>query len=146
MRPSSLLVLPALLLGAAVLAPRATAAPPAYKVIAHPSTAATSVERRFLSDAFLKKVTRWPTGEGIRPVDLSASTATRRTFSEEVLGRGVEAVKSYWQQCIFSGRDVPPPELDNDDDVVRYVLKHPGAVGYVGAGTNAGAAKLLVVR
>jgi hypothetical protein len=50
-------------------------------------------------------------------------------------------VRSYWQQRIFSGRDVPPPELDSDDAVIGFVSKYAGAVGYV-----SGAAKLVGVR
>ena len=46
----------------------------------------------------------------IRPVDLRPNAATRRLFSERMLRRSVAAVRSYWQQRIFSGRGVPPPE------------------------------------
>ena len=94
-----------------------------------------------MADAFLKKVTRWADGEAIKPVDLRQSAAARVKFSERVLKRTVGAVRSYWQQRIFSGRDVPPPELDSDDAVVAFVAKNAGAVGYV-----SGAAKLSGVR
>jgi len=62
-----------------------------------------------------------------------------------VLKRSVEAVKGYWQQRIFSGHDVPPPEFDSDDDVVKYVLKHEGAVGYVSGNANLNGSKVLTV-
>ena len=55
-------------------------------------------------------------------------------------------MKTYWQQRIFSGHDVPPPELDSDDDVVTYVLKHEGAIGYVAGGANLNGAKVLGIR
>jgi hypothetical protein len=45
-------------------------------------------------------------------------------------------VKAYWQQRIFSGRDVPPPEFATDQEVVAYVLAHEGAVGYVSPGAE----------
>jgi hypothetical protein len=70
----------------------------------------------------------------------------RRRFSDEVLHRSVSEVKSYWQQRIFSGRDVPPPELDTDDQVVTYVLRHAGAVGYVSAEAALNGTKVLEVR
>jgi ABC-type phosphate transport system substrate-binding protein len=104
------------------------------------------VEREFLSDAFLKKTTRWQDDEAIRPVDLRPSSATRKYFSERVHKRSVAAVRSYWQQRIFSGRGVPPPELDDDAAVVRYVLKHPGAVGYVRGDSPLEGAKILQLR
>jgi hypothetical protein len=117
----------------------------AYQVIVHPNHASDTVDRLFLQDAFLKKVTLWPGGKVIRPADLLTNSPVRRQFTADVLKRSVEAVKSYWQQRIFSGRDVPPPELDTDDDVVKYVLKQEGAVGYVSGNANLNGARVLTV-
>jgi ABC-type phosphate transport system substrate-binding protein len=142
----------ALALVALWAAPRATAAGPSsaaaagFQMIVHPSNPVTVVDRRFLVDAFLKKVTRWPHDEAIRPADLDADSPVRRRFTEQVLRRTVAAVKTYWQQLVFSGRDVPPPELDSDWQVVRYVLKHPGAIGYISPGAGLEGTKVLTVR
>ncbi|SRR5258706_12928574 len=119
---------------------------PVFVVIVNPTNATNRVDRRFLADAFLKKTTRWDGGEVIRPVDQAPDSSARRRFSEEVVKRSVAAVRSYWQQIIFAGRDVPPPELGGDDDVVRYVLKYPGAVGYVSGSANASGAKVIAVE
>lgn len=102
-----------------------------FLIVLHPANPATSLDRRFLSDAFLKRTTRWPGDELVRPVDLASDSPVRRAFTDAVLKRSVSAVKSYWQQQIFSGRDVPPPELDSDEQVLRYVSTHAGAIGYV---------------
>jgi hypothetical protein len=124
----------------------AQSTPPAYRIITHPSNPDTSVERRFLAQAFLKKASTWSDGEPIRPVDLLAGSPVRRRFSEEVLERPVAAVRSYWQQMIFSGRGLPPPELDNDEAVVGYVSKHPGAIGYVSGTADVRSTRVIVVR
>jgi ABC-type phosphate transport system substrate-binding protein len=118
----------------------------AFRVIVHPSNPVTSVDQRFLVDAFLKKITRWSHDEPIRPVDLHPDSAVRRRFSDDGLKRSVSAVKIYWQQMVFSGRGVPPPELDNDEQVVRYVLRNPGAIGYVSGAANVEGVKVLLVR
>lgn len=116
------------------------------KIIVHPSNAARAVDKGFLADAFLKKVTRWPSGETIRPLDQRPDTAVRRSFSQGILKRTVAAVRSYWQQRIFSGRDVPPPELDSDASVIAYVERTPGAVGYVSGGAKLGGSRELQVQ
>lgn len=118
----------------------------AYRVVVNAANPQASVDRRFLADAFLKKVTRWGAGEAIRPVDQRPESVSRQRFSDDVLGRSVAAVKSYWAQLVFSGRDLPPPELDGDDEVVRYVAKHAGAVGYVSASASVETVKVIVVR
>ena len=128
------------LLGSLVRRADAESAPD-FRVIVHPDNPSNALERDFLVDVFLKRVTRWSDGESIHPVDQKASSYVRKRFSGTVLQRSVAAVKSYWQQRIFSGRELPPPELESDEAVVAYVLKHRGAVGYV-----SGAAKLEHVK
>jgi ABC-type phosphate transport system substrate-binding protein len=118
----------------------------AFRVIVNPVNPTTSIDRRFLAEAFLKKTTRWPHDEQIRPVDLEPDSPTRRRFSEDVLKRSVAAVKSYWQQMVFSGQNLPPPELDSDEQVVKFVLRNPGAVGYVSATANIDGVKVLSLR
>lgn len=118
----------------------------ALRVITHPKTPASKVDRKFVTDAFLKKRTRWNDDLVIRPVDLGASSSVRRRFSEEILGRTIEAVRRYWSQQVFSGRGVPPPQLESEAAVVEYVLTHPGAIGYVTEATDVRGAKVILVR
>src|ERR1700722_16816581 len=118
----------------------------AYQVIVNPSNPANALDQSFVEDAFLKKTTHWSNDDAIRPADLVSNSAVRRKLTEDLLKRSVEAVKGYWQQRIFSGRDVPPPEFETDDDVVRYVLKYGGAIGYVSGGANLNGSKVVTVR
>lgn len=117
-----------------------------YQVIRNPDNPIEAVDRQFLEDAFLKKKTTWPDGAAIRPVDLAPASTARRQFSDDVLRRPVDAIRSYWQQRIFAGRELPPPEFGNDAEVVRFVLKERGAVGYVSNGAALNGAKPLTVK
>ena len=131
------------------LAAAAVAAEPprsAYVVIVHPANRVSRIDRKFLAEAFLRRATRWPDDTPIHPVDLGPDARARIRFSEDVLSRSVASVRSYWQQRIFSGQGLPPPELADDESVVAYVLGHPGAVGYVAAGTALNGATVLEVN
>ena len=119
---------------------------PEFSIIVHPQNPVKSVGRSFLADLYLKRATRWEDGESARPIDQRADSAVRRAFSDSVLKRSVAAVKRYWQQRIFSGRDLPPPELDGDEAVVDYVASHRGAIGYVSATVKLDKTKLVPVR
>ena len=120
--------------------------PPDFAVVVHPKNPISSASKGFLTDAFLKKRTEWDDGERIRPVDQEPRAPVRKRFSKAVLKRSVAAVRHYWQQRIFSGRGVPPPELDSDEHVVRYVLEHRGAIGYVSADAPLHGARAIKVR
>jgi len=120
--------------------------PPDFVVIVNVDNPSSSADDRFVANAFLKKVTRWPGGDKIRPVDLAPDARARERFSDRVLDRSVPAVKSYWQQIIFTGRGVPPPELESDEAVIQYVQRYPGAVGYVSGGSDLSGVKILELR
>jgi hypothetical protein len=120
--------------------------PPPFLVVVPRDSAYAALDRVFVADAFLKKATRWPNGDVIKPVDRNPDAAVREHFSRSVLKRSVGAVKSYWQQIIFSGRDVPPPEVASDEDIVKYVTTHKGAIGYVSGGPTPEGVRVVVLH
>ena len=131
---------------AAALSARADSVRVSYILVCNPENRVSKVERRFVQDAFLKKVTTWPTGDRAHPVDLPPSSPVRRQFSEEVLRRSVTAVRIFWEQRIFAGRDLPPPEVANDAEVIRFVMRDRGAIGYVSAGAHLDGVKVLTLK
>jgi ABC-type phosphate transport system substrate-binding protein len=118
-----------------------------FVVIVNAKNSQKTASRSFVADAFLKKTTRWDDDdEAIHPVDQKPSTSVRTSFSKAVLKRSVAAVRNYWQQKIFAGRGVPPPEMDSDEAVVAYVEKHAGAIGYVTPSTKLRSTRPLGIR
>jgi ABC-type phosphate transport system substrate-binding protein len=117
-----------------------------YKVIVNASNPVTWVKKSELAAMFLKKADSWPTGALVVPVDQPERAAVRQSFSRDVIGKPPAAVKSYWNQLVFSGRSVPPPEKLTDDEVINFVKNTPSAVGYISATTKSKGVKVLVVR
>lgn len=116
-----------------------------YKVIVNASNPVKSLTRSQLAAMFLKKVDAWETGALVIPIDQPERAPVRQSFSREVLGRPPAAVKSYWNQLVFSGRSVPPPEKLSDADVISFVRSTPSAVGYVSADAQTKGVKVLAV-
>jgi ABC-type phosphate transport system substrate-binding protein len=123
-----------------------SAAEQGFVVIVRRDEQGPVLDRAFVAEAFLKKRTRWPNGEVIRPVDQRRDSNVRHQFSQNVLKRSVEAVRNYWQQRIFSGRDVPPPEVDSDAAVIHYVRENPGAIGYVTTAVDGDGIRVVTLR
>lgn len=110
-----------------------------YKLIAHPSVPASSLSREDASMLFLKKAStwsKWGSDQKVVPFDLAADSSTRQGFSSGVLKRAIPAIKSYWQQQIFSGRGTPPAELAGDNEMISSVSRTAGAIGYVSSGAT----------
>jgi hypothetical protein len=66
---------------------------------------------------------------------------TLRTVHE----KRVAAVKSCWQQQIFSGRAVPPMEKAAESQILAFVKQNPGAVGYVSEAAETAGVRVLTV-
>jgi ABC-type phosphate transport system substrate-binding protein len=130
----------------ACLAPSAIAGDDAFKIIVNPNNSITSVDRDFLRDAYLKKTTEWGNGAALRPIDLTTRFPQRDRFTEDVVRKTPSQLKSYWNQQIFSGKGVPPPDADSVDDVIGYVIEHPGAVGYIPASADPGRTKVVRIN
>lgn len=107
-----------------------------YKIIVNIKNPVDSLTKKQACDIFLKKVKTWEHGPNILVVDLIEASSVRATFSKDIHGRSVAAVKSYWNQKIYSGRGVPPPEKASEKEVLEYVQADSGAIGYV-SGTAA---------
>ena len=93
----------------------------------------------------MKKVTKWEHGGKVEPVDLNIDSPTRDKFSANVHQKSVAAVQAYWQQQIFSGREVLPPEMASDTEVIDYVESHVGGIGYVSLNARVGRVRTVRV-
>lgn len=65
---------------------------------------------------------------------------------KEYVGKTDAAVGTYYRSLVFTGKASMPKSFGSDADVVAYVEKTRGAIGYVGAGTSVGDAKVLDVK
>jgi ABC-type phosphate transport system substrate-binding protein len=117
-----------------------------FLLVVNSENPVNSLSRDDVSKLFLGKVGRWEHGEEVLPADQSSDSALRERFSDEIHGRSVSAIKAYWQQQVFAGQGVGPPELGSDSEVVDHVQRHSGAIGYVSAKTSTKDVKVIEIR
>ena len=118
-----------------------------FKIIIHASNPESELTKQEISKLFLKKVKKWKSSkETVLPVDQVTDSPVRETFSKDIHGRKVASIKAYWQKQIFSGRGVPPEEKGSDKDVLEYVEKRVGAIGYVSKSAEADQYEVKVLK
>ena len=115
-----------------------------FVVVVNSSNPTAALPRSAVAMLFLKRAA-WSDGQRALPVDLREDSQTRRDFTKLVHQKSIMAIRSYWQQQIFSGREVPPPQKNGDAADVEFVKANPGAVGYVAGGTPPPGVKVLAV-
>jgi ABC-type phosphate transport system substrate-binding protein len=109
-----------------------------HRLVVNAARSDAHLTRAQVADLFLGKARRWPDGTQAAPVDQSATSPVRQSFSADVLGRPVNGILTHWQQQIMSGRGVPPPVKQSDQDVLAVVAGSPGGIGYVAPETSLG--------
>jgi len=137
-----------LLLLTVLLAGATNGAKPGFQgflVVVNEANPVSSLSRQEISDLFLKKSSEWSGLGRVLPIDQPEGSAVRESFNREIHRKSNTAVRAYWQQRVFSGRDVPPPEKDGDQEVLAYVRKNAGAIGYLSPKASTEGVKVLEV-
>ena len=65
------------------------------------------------------------------PVNLPVGDPLRQQFLNVIMGQSEEQYTGYWLVRRYVGKGAPPQELATVEEVVKYVISTPGAVGYV---------------
>src|SRR5688572_29199669 len=103
----------------------------AFSVVVHRNNPIVSITRAELSAIYMKRTRSWRDGREVMPVDQPMSSPVRERFSRSIHGKNVAYVTRYWQRLIFSGRGIPPRQLQNDAAVLELVKNSPDAIGYI---------------
>jgi hypothetical protein len=128
---------------AAILAASARAAE--VKIIANPSVGGSSVSADELKGVFLATKTSLRDGSHVEPV-LEKGGPVHEAFVKEYLGRTDSALQTYYRSLVFTGKASMPKTLGADSEVVAYVAKTRGAIGYVSAQASTDGVKTLEVK
>jgi len=117
-----------------------------YQIIVNASNPVKALTVDEVSKLFTKKVVKWENGVAAAPVDLVAKSPVRAAFTTAVHGKDVQSIVAFWQQQIFSGGAIPPPEKATDAAVIAYVKANAGGVGYISAGAAAEGVKVVALH
>ena len=115
------------------------------KVIANASVGASSVSADEIKGVVLATKTSLSDGSHVVPV-LEKGGPAHEAFLKEYLGKTDSALQTYYRSLVFTGKASMPKMLAADAEVVAYVAKTKGAIGYVSADTSAEGVKTLEVK
>ncbi len=114
------------------------------KVIANHSVHADSISIVELKRVYLEQTRLLGDGSHVEPV-LEKGGSTHAAFLKDFLEINDDALQSYYRTLIFTGKGSMPRALDSDNEVVAYVTKTRGAIGYVNATADADGVKVLPI-
>jgi len=126
------------------LAEVSSAAAADFKVVANPSVKASAISSDELKGVFLATKTALADGSQVEPV-LAKGGAAHEAFLKD-LGKSEAALSTYYRSLVFTGKGLMPKICATDAEVIEYVSKTKGAIGYVSSGASAPGTKTLDVK
>jgi hypothetical protein len=115
------------------------------KIVANSSIKSDTISVGELVRIFLEDTNSMNDGSRVEPV-LEKGGAAHEAFLKEYLGKSDSALQTFYRSLVFTGKGSMPKAVGSDADVVAYVAKTKGAIGYVASGTAVEGVKTLEVK
>ncbi|PCK07170.1 MAG: phosphate ABC transporter substrate-binding protein [Alteromonadaceae bacterium] len=99
-------------------------------VIVHPSNG-NSLTAKAIQRIFLSKMKTFPDGDVILPIDQPLETDIRKNFIKVILKKRESQMSAYWASVVFTGKGLPPKQVEDGKSVKNLVAKNPNTIGYI---------------
>jgi ABC-type phosphate transport system substrate-binding protein len=103
-------------------------------VIANNDGTAASLDSASLKNIYLGKKLMWDNSNKV-VLTMLKSGSTHESFLNKYVGKTPEQFSNYWNQLLFTGAGTPPTPFNSEKELVDFVKRTRGAVGYIDSGT-----------
>jgi ABC-type phosphate transport system substrate-binding protein len=114
-------------------------------VITNSETALDEISAEDLKSIFLGTKMALKGGIRVEPV-VAKSGPAHAAFLRSYLSKTDVALQIYYRSLVFSGQGSMPATVSSDAEVIAFVEKTRGAIGYVAASSDIGSAKALRIK
>ena len=113
------------------------------KIVANPSVRADSITPAELRSVFLQD-RRSIDGSHVEPV-FATGGAAHEAFLRQYVGKSNDGLRTYYRTLVFTGTGAMPKFLDSDAEIINYVSRTKGAIGYVNIDCPTNGVKVLAI-
>ncbi len=113
--------------------------------IVNPAGTDAAISTDGLKSVLLGNKTKWDAGGIIKLAVLTEGAAHEAVMKNHVQ-RTASQFDAYWKKQVFSGKGVMPAQFKTEAELLDYVAKTPGSVGYVGSGALDERVKALALQ
>jgi ABC-type phosphate transport system substrate-binding protein len=123
----------------------ATASAAEVVIITHPATGTSNLTKAEIQDIFTGRKTRWASGATMVPV-LVEVDGTHEAFLSTYVQKTPAQFDTWWKRQIFTGKASPPRSFKTEREVVDFVSRTEGSLGYVSKSAVADGVKIVAVQ
>jgi ABC-type phosphate transport system substrate-binding protein len=113
-------------------------------VIANDEVSAQEIDKRDLQKVFLGRTSEF----GGKRVVLATlrDGARHKAFTDSYLQMTPQQFTNHWRKIVFSGTGKEPHSFESEVELVSFVSRTPGAIGYISSQTAHSGVKTLNVK
>lgn len=100
-------------------------------VVVNARSGVAAMTRGDVINVFMGRNRQFFNGEEAHPVDLENGHPYRAMFYQLLIGKDSSEIDAYWSRQVFTGRMQPPPRLKSTDEVLKWVARKPGGIGFI---------------
>ena len=100
-------------------------------VVVNAGSGVASLSRDQVINIFLGRYRQFPSGLAALPIDQPADQPMKAQFYRMLVDKDLSEINAYWARLIFSGKTAPPRQAASSAEVVEWLARNRGAIGYV---------------
>ncbi|WP_205421370.1 hypothetical protein [Dechloromonas sp. HYN0024] len=100
-------------------------------VVVNARLGVAAMTRNEVVNIFFGRNRQFFNGVEAQPVELPESHAERARFYRLLVGKDLSDINVYWSRQVFAGRLQPPVRVSSSEEVLKWVVSHPGGIGVV---------------
>ena len=100
-------------------------------VVVNARCGVAAMTRNEVVNLFFGRTRQFFNGIEAQPVDMLDAHPDRARFYNALLGKDLSEINAYWSRQVFSGRMQPPVKVGSPEEVLKWVVSHPGGIGFV---------------
>lgn len=104
-------------------------------IIGNKYLAESSLNKQDLKDIYLGKKTSWSDRRKIVFV-VQEDPGVTVQFLKIYVHKSISQYTTYWKERVFTGKGTPPKSFSTDRDLIQFVARTEGAIGYVSSFTG----------
>jgi ABC-type phosphate transport system substrate-binding protein len=113
-------------------------------VVANASITVSAISQDEVREVFLGSRQSLSNGSKVTPVLLKGGPV-HEAFLKSYLGKSTEGFRTWWLRYIFTGQGLLPKTLASEADLIDYVSRTEGALGYAAPASVRGNVKCIRV-
>jgi ABC-type phosphate transport system substrate-binding protein len=100
-------------------------------VVANRDFKISKLTKSEVEEIFLQKRVSGLGQQSFVPVFLPDTSSAAVAFADKVLGKSVKQLRAYWNLKVLTGRLKPPIVVDSPEEVITFLNRNSGSLGYL---------------